>query len=1161
MEFLFRRSIVVVLVLFCVIHGKSQSVKDAMGAGLPYNIPTPTASNLGQYGLVPISEYTGKAEVCVPIHRMEARGVGLDISLYYDTSGLLINQLPGWTGHGWTLMAGGAISRKVNGIPDELDCRLPSLGFPSFFKNYFQVHPQLEEFLKRKEDIPTGAEFDQCADVFFFHFMGKSGRFWLGTDGEWKVLSDDNLCVVFDIDDESNYIETDFNLIPCNKEKQPKVIKGFTIIDDNGVRYIFGGDKSSIELTMNLGDTYYANKTMYWTASTWMLTSVVDRFGNELYSLHYFRGKFITQVCHADFSESFSNDAPKPSADGFISAPAFAATLNSPVYLWLISSSSGQMVEFKSKSAFDGEIASRVLYPSFYNADGALKVINDLQANASAMQDRPFYYLQDQTEELRPFQANPQANKTLDPLSSMDLQVLDKITISNGRTKVFSCTLNYDKKNRIHLSSIDFLSTSSNKMQTYLFDYFKYDLVPKDYMTRQFDFWGYYNGVDYTSPGSNPPLQANPVFSKYGMLTKLTFPTGGCLSIDYEQNTYSAYVEDKRRFGKCLNSSEITGGLRVSRLACHDKGKLILSKTYKYELSNGLSSGVLHAIPKPTCHWKTEIVPNPNYYSAIGYYYSYSAIGYVTTQRIASLIPLSNSFGSHIGYSQVKEINADNTCTIKNYNDETRVYDDPFVFSVMDTSTWSPYDKYSERGYLYGRLLSETKYSADGTKLAEISYEYTSDALYNQNHYTLATNISRKSFSGGSTCVIGTIYKMYYPKVSLSKQTTKTLMGGDWVTSVRTFTYADRELDFVSSKNKVFKSNVRCLTAEVTKCGGNILRKAYVFPYDDVGTNHKLVSEHYLPVTATRTYYNLRLIKGTKTVYGKSKDHYLPMFDIAFAGSEDAADTIVRYKGYDKYCRLADAIDNNGVRHRFFWDSNDGLEAVVDNGSSQLSVDKSATKASRMFANHAEVFGSDPVNVTTCIYNKRGQIAEIASANGQTTSFKYDDASRLAEVYDNNGRKIQEYTYNHATGAPRSSELYDDTQDLIRRPFGGYVCYPVLEDAETNACKINTLRYWCTRKELEITYTLPLNCSNASLRIYAKYPEYKGMIIGKTLPPGGGVHTCKVDVSAIIDEKTPSSDSGPFQAYKRLVVEIFQSGNMKDSQNVLADNASTPIVE
>ena len=91
--------------IFNALSINAQNALESEREGLPYNIPTPTMSNLGSYGTVPVSAYTGKADVSIPITTMNERGVEVNVKLSYDTSGLLINQLPGWTGHGWTLMA------------------------------------------------------------------------------------------------------------------------------------------------------------------------------------------------------------------------------------------------------------------------------------------------------------------------------------------------------------------------------------------------------------------------------------------------------------------------------------------------------------------------------------------------------------------------------------------------------------------------------------------------------------------------------------------------------------------------------------------------------------------------------------------------------------------------------------------------------------------------------------------------------------------------------------------------------------------------------------------------------------------------------------------------------------------------------------------------
>ena len=114
----------------------AQSIESSYISEIPYNIPSPSASALGGYGNIPVSGYTGKADINIPLYKTSQRGIDLDIHLSYDTSGLLINQLPGWTGHGWTLFAGGAITRKINNLPDEISYRDTGAGMDYYYKDY-----------------------------------------------------------------------------------------------------------------------------------------------------------------------------------------------------------------------------------------------------------------------------------------------------------------------------------------------------------------------------------------------------------------------------------------------------------------------------------------------------------------------------------------------------------------------------------------------------------------------------------------------------------------------------------------------------------------------------------------------------------------------------------------------------------------------------------------------------------------------------------------------------------------------------------------------------------------------------------------------------------------------------------------------------------------
>ena len=60
----------------------------------PVTIPTPNTATLAQYGVIPMSLHTGKANISIPLLDVTARGVELSVNFLYDTSGILVNSLP-----------------------------------------------------------------------------------------------------------------------------------------------------------------------------------------------------------------------------------------------------------------------------------------------------------------------------------------------------------------------------------------------------------------------------------------------------------------------------------------------------------------------------------------------------------------------------------------------------------------------------------------------------------------------------------------------------------------------------------------------------------------------------------------------------------------------------------------------------------------------------------------------------------------------------------------------------------------------------------------------------------------------------------------------------------------------------------------------------------
>lgn len=79
--------------------------------------PLPEAVAMRQYTDYPVVLNTGAASVQIPIFSLEEGDIPLSISLSYHSNGCKAEANSGAVGLGWTLQAGGCISRSIMGCP------------------------------------------------------------------------------------------------------------------------------------------------------------------------------------------------------------------------------------------------------------------------------------------------------------------------------------------------------------------------------------------------------------------------------------------------------------------------------------------------------------------------------------------------------------------------------------------------------------------------------------------------------------------------------------------------------------------------------------------------------------------------------------------------------------------------------------------------------------------------------------------------------------------------------------------------------------------------------------------------------------------------------------------------------------------------------------
>ena len=113
-----KKKLIITLIVLGVLGLKTQAQNDVSVIASPHAF-TPEASELGKYGKMPVGHFTGTPEISIPLTELRAKGFTVPVSLSYHASGNKPDAHPGWTGLGWSLHAGGRITRTTNGLDDE----------------------------------------------------------------------------------------------------------------------------------------------------------------------------------------------------------------------------------------------------------------------------------------------------------------------------------------------------------------------------------------------------------------------------------------------------------------------------------------------------------------------------------------------------------------------------------------------------------------------------------------------------------------------------------------------------------------------------------------------------------------------------------------------------------------------------------------------------------------------------------------------------------------------------------------------------------------------------------------------------------------------------------------------------------------------------------
>ncbi|MCM1296638.1 MAG: DUF6443 domain-containing protein [Muribaculaceae bacterium] len=156
--------------------------------------PSPNAVALARYAEYPVSHTTGIPDITIPLYEIQLGGFTLPISVSYHASGCRVDEVPTCVGLGWSLNAGGAVTRTILGGPDleytglgSTDYRLRDLDYMKSALSYSNPN------LSVATPILTGnPEYDTESDRYSLNAGGHSLLFrYSHNDGEFVTVNHD----------------------------------------------------------------------------------------------------------------------------------------------------------------------------------------------------------------------------------------------------------------------------------------------------------------------------------------------------------------------------------------------------------------------------------------------------------------------------------------------------------------------------------------------------------------------------------------------------------------------------------------------------------------------------------------------------------------------------------------------------------------------------------------------------------------------------------------------------------------------------------------------------------------------------------------------------------------------------------------------------------
>ena len=462
---------------------------------------SPEAASLIQKVEVPVGLYTGTANINIPIWNYSHQNLSANVSMNYRTGGVKVGQMEGILGLSWELNAQPVITRKINGLPDELYFNVPGSENDLDIRGFLSLRDQysynaIKDFRFNNDNLyHTDNElFDKLAygcwdsepDEYYFSIGEYSGNFIFDWDGyDPKVISEHKVQV----------------------HRLSDQVNSWKIVTPDGNQYYFYA--TDAETTTNYSDA---------TAIGCSLET--SRLANVISSWHCSEAHDIngwTKIAFVYEDYQYQTE-------------------------W-----NGKAISTQSTS---GRTAHEYC-PGTVHSQGQISY----SSHSSLIRGKKISRIEASTGEYASFHYEAQTRQDTEHLLSYDnITSIKYIEVGRGNyvDKRFKCSY-IEGVSRTLLESIGETSTEGEQLPPYYFKYYGNSVAAMN--SKGIDYWGFSNGSTnqllipseiYQHPGNGLVVKfeganrsPNSNAGVMGSLHEVTNPTGGKTILEYESHDYS----------------------------------------------------------------------------------------------------------------------------------------------------------------------------------------------------------------------------------------------------------------------------------------------------------------------------------------------------------------------------------------------------------------------------------------------------------------------------------------------------------------------------------------------------------------------------------------------------------------------------------------------